>query len=471
MQSLLRRLRRCVPLHLFIICLAVYCLTAGVSLSRHSLAPHFVYLADSLLQGRLDLVHIPQPPYDLTPFRGRWYVSFPPLPALLMLPLVALRGLNVSDVAFSVLWGALNVPLFYAVLRRTQRHLEIRNEGRDRRAGIWLCLLLGFGTPLWYCAALGSVWYTAHVVAITCLCLYVLEAMGKNRPGLAGLWLGLGFLARPPVLFAFPLSLWLGRCKAQQVRGTARFLLLFALGMAPALAGQAAYNWVRFESPLEFGYRWMNSPPSLLERQETWGQFSVHFLPENLYTLLVRPPLLSLSPSRSLHIEPNPWGMGLLFTCPALLLALPLKSIARHVRRLHLPDISHPSESCIFIVRRRSLRLALWLSIALVQLPSLLYFNTGSYQFGYRFALDWMPLGVLLIALEIEYRPSQWAKMLMVTSILMHLWGLLWMYPNFNGQPWHLQYVSLLHGVMKCPLPPMLAFRRPASDLPRPVLP
>ncbi len=418
--------RRCIPLILGATCLAIYSLTAGVSLARHSLAPHVGYLAESFLHGLLDLIHVPDPPYDLTPFAGRWYVAFPPLPALLMLPLVALRGLGVSDIAFSVVVGALDVVLFHTVLGR----LTIGN-GRSR---IWLCVLLGLGTPLWYCAALGSVWYTAHVVAVGCLCLYALEALGRNRPLVAGLWLGLGFLARAPVLLAFPLSLVLG---FQQNRGRwerVRFLLLLALGMAPALVGQAAYNWARFDHPLEFGYRWMNSPGPLAERQATWGQFSPHFLPENLYTLLVRPPLISWSP---LRVEPDPWGMGLLITCPALvMMALTLLPPGL------LPPL--PNSGAGRGGGGRRVRAGLWLSIALVQLPSLLYFNTGSYQFGYRFALDWLPLGVLLVGLGTGGRLRWWGKALIVVSVLMHLWGVLWMYPNFNGQPWHQQYVELL---------------------------
>jgi len=419
----LRRLWRYVPLRLFVVFLAIYGLTAGISLSRHSLAPHFVYLAESFLHGHLDLIHVPTPPYDLTPFEGNWYVSFPPLPALLMLPLVALRGLAVSDVAFSVVLGALNVSLFYAVL--------MRSEIRDWRLGIWLCLLLGLGTPLWYCATLGSVWYTAHVVAVTCLCLYALEVLGQNRPALAGLWLGLGFLARAPVLLAFPLTLVLGWRETRnsavwkpRLRENVRFLLLLALGAAPALLGQAAYNWARFGSPLEFGYRWMNSPGTLLARQSTWGQFSLHFLPKNLYTLV------SLAP---LRIEPDPWGMGLLLTCPALLLTLETRFLSRCLHK-----------SLVSV----KIRPALWLSIAFVQIPSLLYFNTGSYQFGYRFALDWLPLGVLLVALGTGGKLRWWGKLLIVASVLMHLWGVLWMYPNFNGQPWHLQYVQLLHRLL-----------------------
>ncbi len=419
----LRRLWESIPVRLFVVFLVVYGLTAGVSLGRHSLAPHFVYLAESFLHGRLDLSHVPDPPYDLTVFDGRWYVSFPPLPALLMLPLVAVRGLAVSDVAFSVVLGAVNVSLFYVVLSRFETG-EIKSK-------TWLCVLMGVGTPLWYCAALGSVWYTAHVVAVTCLCLYALEAIGRNRPLLTGFWLGVGFLARAPVLLAFPLSLVLGLQHNRDLRKRIHFLLSFALGMVPALLGQATYNWARFGSPLEFGYRWMNSPGSLLERQATWGQFSLYFLPENLYTLLIRPPLFSLRP---LHVEPDPWGMGLLLTCPALLLGL-----------------GRAWRSAPTTVQRGPLRLGLWLSILLVQIPSLLYFNTGSYQFGYRFALDWLPLGVMLAAMGTGGRLRWWDKVLVVVGVLMHLWGVSWMYVNFNGQPWHWQYIEWMCRLLGAP--------------------
>lgn len=91
-----------------------------------------------------------------------------------MLPLVAVRGLAVSDIAFSVILGTVNVSLFYAILSRL--------ENWDSRFKTWLCVLVGLGTPLWYCAALGSVWYTAHVAAVTCRCLYALEVVDRIGP-------------------------------------------------------------------------------------------------------------------------------------------------------------------------------------------------------------------------------------------------------------------------------------------------
>ena len=224
---------------------------------------------------------------------------------------------------------------------------------------------------------------------------------------------------RAPVVLAFPLALMLAYRERREWKDVLRFALLLAVGVMPAVLGQAFYNWARFGHPLEFGYRWMNSPGTLQARMRTWGQFSLHFLPENLYTLTVRLPQLSLAP---LHIAPDPWGMGTVFTIPALLLVVAsVRTAWRDLRQG-----------------------ALWLSIGLVALPSLLYFNTGSYQFGYRFALDWLPLAIVLLALSANRGTARWIRGLIIAGILMHLWGLLWMYPNFNGQPWRAQYLGWL---------------------------
>src|SRR5947207_2501890 len=51
---------------------------------------HFVYLADGWLHGHLYLNTVPPSTADYTFQNGHWWVAFPPLPAILMLPLVAI---------------------------------------------------------------------------------------------------------------------------------------------------------------------------------------------------------------------------------------------------------------------------------------------------------------------------------------------------------------------------------------------
>lgn len=68
---------------------------------------YFDHLAVAFSRGQL---HLENPPatHDLDNHDGRWYVPFPPLPALLMLPWAALCGLQaINTVSFSVGMGAL----------------------------------------------------------------------------------------------------------------------------------------------------------------------------------------------------------------------------------------------------------------------------------------------------------------------------------------------------------------------------
>ena len=71
---------------------------------------------------------------------------------------------------------------------------------------------------------------------------------------------------------------------------------------------------------------------------------------------------------------------------------------------------------------RGPLHRALWLTVALVALPSLLYQNSGWFQFGYRFSLDYMVFLFLLIA--VGGRPlSRWVKGLIIAAVVINLFG------------------------------------------------
>ena len=77
---------------------------------------YFNDLADAFLRGRLYLSH-PPATYDLTQYQGRWYVPFPPLPALLMLPSVAVLGVSgVNTILFGAIIGATNVAVAFLLL-------------------------------------------------------------------------------------------------------------------------------------------------------------------------------------------------------------------------------------------------------------------------------------------------------------------------------------------------------------------
>lgn len=371
---------------------AAYALLARDILFQQSIAPHFVYLAAAWLAGQSNLIEPLPAYYDLIWYEGRWYVAQQPLPALLMLPGVAWRGAaGVPDVLLTVLIGAGGVALCYLTLR-----LAVPALPPPRRA--LLTLLYALGTPHAYMSALATVWLSGQVAAAAFLWVFLLGLL-RGLPWLAGLGLGAAILARPGIAPGGLLiaALWLFWHKRQQF-GAA--VALFALPILLAVAFLGWYNHARFGSYTDFGYAHIQEAENLAARRLEHGNFSPAFLPENLYTATLRPPLLQNG-----NPQPDPWGMGLLLTAPALLYGL----AARWDREKTL----------------------LALGAGAMLLPALLYHNTGSTQFGYRFILDCLPVWMVLVAFGAQ-RGKLWLLAgLVAYGVLVHLWGFAWMYGVF----------------------------------------
>ena len=233
-----------------------YWLTAGPLAGRQSTAPHFVLLADAIWHGRLWIDPLRSAQLvDVTPFGGRVYVAFPPLPALLMLPFVAVAGPDFNDVRFTLALGALNAGLAYLAVRRLSTPgFAGPGISLGRRPAAVVAAFLAVGTVHYYAALMGRVWFTAHVVAVTCLLLYLWECAGRGRPLVAGAALAGALLARPPAIFGA--VFWLGLASHRYVawRGLVVPAALFALAPGVAMALLLALNALRFGNPLDFGY-------------------------------------------------------------------------------------------------------------------------------------------------------------------------------------------------------------------------
>jgi hypothetical protein len=432
---------------LYVVFAAAYLGASGGRLRQHSAYNHFVYLADGWLHGRLSLAGEPPnendwakvdvltlrdgrtvrgtyggrggaadrfyplrgatftvPATDIVARRDIRYVSFPPFPAVLMLPFVAVAGLRFNDVLFTALWAALNPVLLFGLLR------SLHGRGLTRRSAIddlWLTVMFGVGSVYYYCAVVGQVWFTAHMVAVTTVIGFAWAAIDARRPALAGLFIGLGLATRPPglglmaVLFLWEAmhvsgvivahdGRWRLRMTSRTVAVLARKLLAFTWPLAIVLAVLCVHNALRFANPLEFGHRYLNV--QWQERIQRFGLLNYHFLSRNLTAaLLLLPRILTRWP----FIKISQHGMSLLVTTPGLAYTVA------------------PAE-------RSRLTLPLWLTILATALPSLLYQNSGYVQLGYRFSLDYMVFFVMLIA--VRNRPlSRLFKGLVLVSIPINL--------------------------------------------------
>lgn len=329
-----------------------------------------------------------------------YYVSFPPFPAIALMPLVAIWHYDLNDVAFTILVGALNLVLLFLLLE------VLRKRGwteRPTSENVWLAILFTFGTVHYFSAVRGEVWFTALIVGVALHLGYIWAALDARRPFVAGLFLALGMATRTPIAFAFvffalqlvfPGGRWSGSSFGEKLKKG----VWFALPVVAVGAGLMAYNYARFGSLFEFGHTYLleGTRPSIREH----GLFSFHFLNHNLSAALVNLPRLSTT-APFLHISRH--GLSLLATTPFLAWVF-------WPRREGWTDL------------HRWRHKVLWITVLFTAVPSLMYQNSGWAQFGYRFALDWLPY--LFVALAMSRRPmTRGQKVLIGVCILINLFG------------------------------------------------
>ncbi len=389
------------PLLLFLGSFGVFCIFSGPRLLHQSFAPHFVYQADAFLHGQLSLT-VPPPNYeDWARVGDKWYVSFPPFPAVLMMPFVAVAGFQLNDVLFTLFFAGLNVALFFLVLER----LRLQGDSaRSQREDMLLALFFAFGTVNFYCSLRGEVWFTAEVIGVTLTCCYLLAAYRARHPALAGLFFAAATLTRTPLLFSgiyfflelfMPNGKWepekLSEQRPELVRKSLQFLgPALALGIPMALM-----NFARFGSFSDFGHDHLfnNRVNSDIER---WGLFNYHYLERNLHAAFTRLPVLPTRPGQP-PIGFDFDGLSLFVTTPLFIMLLwPLVQ-----PRLH--------------------RL-LWWTVGVVSIPGFFYMNTGWRQFGYRFSLDYTPYLFMLLAVG-GRRFSNWFWVLGLAGVMVNIWG------------------------------------------------
>ena len=372
------------PLIAFTIAMAVY---VGFYQGPTGAIEHVVQ-AIAFLQGHtyIDPIQI----HEKVTARGHDYDLHPPLSAVILTPFVAIWGLRTNQTLVCIVIGALAVGLAY---RLTESW--------------WLTAFFAFGTPLAFAASDGLSWCFALVLSTVPTLLALREGFVTPRPRvmLMGLWAGIAGLARYDLILVWPVYLIVNQfshCpspdKPEDGRHNYRH---FLLGLTPAILAYLAWNYARFET-LTDGSLWLwwaHDSYRAPHAGSTTGPFSIHYLPWNLYSAFFMAPLFQPT-----FPWIRPWVMGesLLFTSPALLLAL-----------------RAPWDR---------LTLLLWTAVGLSMAAALTVYANGMIQFGARYWIQALPF---LLALMARSEIDRFARILIGASIILTLYGM-WVVRNYG---------------------------------------
>jgi hypothetical protein len=365
--------------------------TAFVSQLHATPYNNFVLLAQALLHGHA-WIDWPGPYIDALPYHARYYVIEAPMPALLLLPFVAIFGAHTNQTLLSVALAGVAVGAAWELGERF---------GLGRSSNAWICAFLLAGTDLLWCAMLGDVWFIAHVSAVCFTMLALVELAGKRRGWLVALLAACAFESRFSMIGALPVYAYLLVMPSDSTLSEYRIQcsqrITRVASFAGVLLGAGAlwilYNQARWGTWSDIGYTtWYHQDQAGMP---TGSPFRLEYLPYQLWSFFVQAPT-QLPAFPGLHPELS--GVALTWTSPGLVLAFFARKPVRWV-------------------------IALWIAALLTAVPNFLYYVNGFAQFGMRHALDFEPFLVVLMMLAVRDRFIWWGYALVAYSIGAGLWG------------------------------------------------
>ena len=352
---------------------------------------NYALLADAWLHGRV-WIYQPSPAIDALNYLGHYYIIEAPMPAVFMLPLVAIFGTDANQTIVAVICAAVTIAALDVSLGRMLVDETIRR---------WIVAFAAVGTVIWWCASFPAVWMFAHIAGAMFLMLTIAEWYGHRRPWMLGFLLACAALSRfPTILAAIPFAwwLWVESPKGERSRRIAEFVA----GAAPLFLLYAGYNFARWHTVADVGYTMWYHQDQV--GRPTGSPFRLDYLPFNLFSFFVLGPEYQTTFP---WIHPTGLGVCLTLTSPALLLAIGAPARSRET-------------------------FAMWAATVLIAVPSLLYYVNGFEQFGMRHAMDFLPPLFVLCARGMDRFPRSTAIALIVYSIAANAYGE-WYSWAFNG--------------------------------------
>ena len=394
MKELLKKLRGidtgmlCIPALMLLGYIFIHMLFGGTLLS-YNCWDSYSLQAMSWLSGRLDMGKNYEW-LELAVYNGKYYLSFPPLPSVVMLPFVLLFGEKTPSNLVSALYGIFTAMIAYKILKKA---------GMKRGGAVFFAIAYVWGSNMLWLSTSGGVWFLAQGLNMLLLTACVYFAQQKMRVAayaMAALAVG----CRPfSVCMFLPLMAYFymadkDRPMADRIRGQIRSLIIpVFIALCYML-----YNYVRFDNVLEFGHNYL---PEFTESEK--GQFSLSYILPNLYNLLLRPVTLRAD----LTLE-YPLFDGFMFYIANPMFLIWFAAVVKDVLQKKLDAV----------------RLCIVIAILAELLLLCAHKTLGGWQFGARYTVDMLPMALMYLLLKKD-EPGGISAFIMAAGMMFNLYGAL----------------------------------------------
>lgn len=366
-------------------------LALKMNLSGHSAHDSYTLMALAWRKGMLSLGK-DYPWLELAVYNGDWYVSFPSVPALVMLPLTLLFGENTPN--------TLAVGLYFLGSYIAAYHLARRF--REPAEACFMALFMCLGCNMLDLSLTGDVWYQAQLLSFLLTTCCALGLTGESRRGwvLALFCLALSVGCRPfqAVYAPFALAALWRKLNPEKALSPAKTLLkMLPYLIAPALVAVALdwYNWARFGNPLEFGHNYLPE----FTRDPELPQMGLKYVGGNILNLL-RLPYFNDG-----RLEFERFNGFAFWLANPIYVTAGIAMVVKAVRR-----------------RWDLLDTLLLAGFAAELFLTLMHKTLGGWQFGARYLADLVPM-LLLIELRGRDRVTAWERAIGLFAIAFNLYG------------------------------------------------
>lgn len=363
-------------------------------LFAHNARDSYTLQAINWLHGRL---YIENGEYytwlELAIYDGKYWCSFPPIPAVVMLPFALLFGEATPNTLLVGVYGLVSAALAFRLMR---------SLGRERGESVLWSVFLVWGSNMLWMTTDGGVWFQAQALCMVFSLGGCLAAV-RDRKGLSLFTLALAVGCRPFTAVFLPAFVLIFAWRERGDGGFTRALLrqwrhcLGALAVALALM---AYNYARFGDPLQFGHDWL---PEFTRSEQ--GQFALSYLWPNLRRILFEPIRIE---NGSLSI---PMFDGFMFYVanPMFLVLFWAQLRALVTRRVDFAGI------------------ALTIGMVLELLFLCMHKTFGGWQFGCRYTCDLLPFALLYIGQKRSAQPTAAVWALAAAAVAFNIYGVFYM--------------------------------------------